>query len=65
MGVSGSKGDKGAPGQVITDGPTPGEPGKPGKPGPKGFKGKPGIPGTTKPVSCHFKKKNKHKFLEL
>lgn len=55
MGVSGSKGDKGAPGQLITDGPTPGEPGKPGKPGPKGLKGKPGISGTTKPVSCHFK----------
>lgn len=45
MGVSGSKGDKGAPGQLMRDGPTPGEPGKPGKPGPKGFKGKPGIPG--------------------
>lgn len=50
MGVSGSKGDKGAPGQLITDGPIPGEPGKPGKPGPKGLKGKPGISGTTKPV---------------
>lgn len=46
MGASGSKGERGAPGQLFRDGPTPGEPGKPGKPGPKGLKGEPGTPGS-------------------
>lgn len=46
MGAPGSKGERGAPGQLFRDGPTPGEPGKPGKPGPKGTKGEPGASGS-------------------
>lgn len=46
MGAPGSKGERGAPGQLFRDGPTPGEPGKPGKPGPKGIKGEPGASGS-------------------
>lgn len=46
-GFPGPKGYRGDPGQVITEGPTPGEPGKPGQTGPKGLKGEPGTPGNS------------------
>lgn len=46
-GVPGPKGYRGDPGQVNTEGPTPGEPGKPGQPGPKGLKGELGTPGNS------------------
>lgn len=55
MGASGSKGERGAPGQLFRDGPTPGEPGKPGKPGPKGFKGEPGTSGSRDQLILPFK----------
>uniref|UniRef100_A0A3P9HSM9 Collagen IV NC1 domain-containing protein n=1 Tax=Oryzias latipes TaxID=8090 RepID=A0A3P9HSM9_ORYLA len=45
QGPTGEGREKGDPGQMITDGKTPGEPGKPGFPGYTGLKGEPGTPG--------------------